>query len=112
MPEFVPIPPINRNAVIGFISALVAIVAICAIILPVPFAALICYPPGILLAVTSIVFGIKSQRELLIDGKSGRPFAVIAVWVGGLALLSYVCMLTAGAILLPHVTEYISQYIN
>jgi len=111
MIETTPIT-LNRNALISFISALIAVISICVGILPIPFAALICYPPGILFAITAIVLGLKSQRELRSRDEEGRPLAVISVWGGGLSLFAYVCMLTVGALLLPRITEYISQFIN
>ncbi|HAV77498.1 MAG TPA: hypothetical protein DCX53_09120 [Anaerolineae bacterium] len=112
IPEFVPIPPINRNAIIGFISALIALISLCAVILPLPFVVILCYPPGILFGMMSIVLGLKSQRELRFDGKSGRTLAVLAVWVGCFAMLAYACALTAGVLLFPRVSEYFSQIIK
>jgi len=112
MIETTPIPPFNRNAIIGFISAILALLALCAGILPVPFTALICYPPGIILGVVSLVLSIKAQRELRTDGKSGKLLAQFALWIGGFSLLSFACMITAGTILVPRVYEYLSRFIN
>ena len=103
---------VNRKAIISFVIALLALLGICTGILPIPFAFILCYPPGILFGIMSIVLGLKSQREIRESSEDGLIIARIAVWIGGLALLSYACMLTAGAILLLRVTEYISQFIN
>jgi len=81
-------------------------------ILPIPFTVLICYPPGIIFAVASLFLGIKSQRELRIDGKRGRQLAVIGIWVSGLSMFAFVCMITAGVIFIPRMTEYISHLIQ
>jgi len=103
---------INRKALVSFISGLLALLVICTGILPIPFAFLLCYPLGILFGIVSIVLGIKAQREIRESDESGQVLARLAVWVGGFALFAYVCMLTAGALLLPRVAEYISQFIN
>ena len=103
---------LNRNAIISFILALLALTALCIGILPIPFTILICYPPGIIFAITSLFLGIKSQRELRTDGKRGHSLAVIGMWVSGLSMVAFVCMLTAGAIFIPRVATYISQHVH
>ena len=112
MTEPISIPPFNRNALFSLILALLALTAVCAGILPIPFTVLVCYPPGIIFAVASLFLGIKSQRELRTDGKRGRQLAAIGIWMSGLSIFAFICMITAGAILMPRVVEYISRYIN
>ena len=111
MTETTSIPPINRKAIYSFLLALLALTALCAGIMPIPFTILICYPPGIIFAIASLFLGIKSQYELRTDDKRGRPLAVIGMWVSGLSMFAFACMITAGAILVPRVVEYISQLI-
>ena len=106
------IPPINRNAIYSFLLALLALTALCAGIMPIPFTILICYPPGVIFAIASLFLGIKSQYELRTDGKRGRPLAVIGIWVSGLSMFAFACMITAGVIFIPRVTAYISQFIK
>ena len=103
---------VNRKALVSFISALLALLVICTGILPIPFAFLLCYPIGIVFGIASIMLGIKSQREIRESAESGRLLALLSVWIGGFALFAYACMVTAGAILLPRITEYIAQFIN
>jgi hypothetical protein len=112
MIETIPISSLNRKAIIGFISAILALLALCAGLLPVPFTILICYPPGILFGVASLVLGLKAQREIRINGEGGRTLAVIAAYIGGLAILAMSCMITAGAIFLPRVYDWLLQTIN
>ncbi|MBK9925870.1 MAG: hypothetical protein IPP66_11320 [Anaerolineales bacterium] len=112
MTESISIPPFNRNAILSFILAITTLLALCAGILPIPFTIIICYPPGVLFAIASLFLGLKSQRELRTDGKRGRSLAVMAVWVSGLSMLAYACMITAGVILIPRITEYVSQFIS
>ena len=103
---------VNRKAIVSFIVALLALFGICTGILPIPFAFILCYPPGILFGIVAIVLGIRSQREIRGSGEDGRTLARVAIWLGGLSLFAYVCMITAGALLLPHITEYISQFLK
>jgi hypothetical protein len=103
---------INRKAIISFISGLLALLVICTGVLPIPFAFILCYPVGIIFGVLSIVLGIKAQREIRETDESGLALARLAIWISGFALFAYVCMLTAGALLLPRVAEYISRFIN
>jgi len=103
---------VNRNAIISFISGLLALLVICTGILPIPFAFIFCYPIGIIFGVLSIVLGLKAQREIRETDESGLTLARLAIWISGLALFAYACMMTAGALLLPRVVEYISQFIN
>jgi len=112
VPKFVSVSSINRNAVVSLILALIAAVALCVGLLPIPFTILICYPPGVVLGFVALYLGIKAQREIRADGKNGRTLAVIAVWLSGLSLLSFVCMVMAGITLAPRVWEYISQLFN
>ena len=103
---------INKKAIVGFISSLLALLVICTGILPIPFAFILCYPPGILFGIVAIVLGGKSQREIRESGEDGRTLARISVWMGGISLLAYVCMFSMGVLLLPYITEYISRFIN
>jgi len=112
MTEPISIPPFNRKAIYSFLLALLALTALCAGIMPIPFTVLVCYPPGIIFAIASLFLGIKSQRELRTDGKRGRPLAVIGIWMSGLTMFVFACMITAGAVLVPRVIETISQYLN
>ena len=112
MTEPISIPPFNRNALFSLILALLALTAVCAGILPIPFTVLLCYPPGIIFAVASLFLGIKSQRELRTDGKRGRQLAAIGIWMSGLSMFAFICMVTAGIVFIPRITEYVSKFIK
>jgi len=108
-PEFVPISSFNRKALIGFVLSLLAILALCAGLLPVPFTELICYPPGFLLSLASLILGSIALRETKTDGKNGRSLAWVAVWGGGISLLAMICVVSVGALLFPYITDFIQQ---
>jgi len=112
MIETTPISEINRKALIGFLAAALALLALCAGFLPVPFTVIICYPPGIVLGIVSLVFGILGLREIRASGKRGRRLALAAIWLGGFMLLASICMITAGTLLWPRFMDVLQQLLN
>lgn len=91
---------------------MIALLALCTGILPIPLTALFCFPPGALLGIVSLVLGLMALREIRVNGDSGKTLAFIAIIVGGLVILGMICMLATGAILLPRVYEWIVQVIH
>jgi hypothetical protein len=106
------IQPFNRNSIFSFVLALIALLALCAGILPVPFTVLLCYPPGVILAVVSFALGIKSQRQLRTSGGRGESLAKFGVWISGLCLFVFAFMIMAGVIFVPRIAAYLSQYVR
>jgi FtsH-binding integral membrane protein len=109
MIETTPISPFNRKAIIGFITALIAFLALCAGLLPLPFTILLCYPPGIILGIASLMLGLQAQREIRQSNESGRFLAVIAMWVGGITIIATLCMIAVGVLLYPYISEFLQQ---
>lgn len=111
-PEFVPISSINRKALIGFVLSILAILALCAGLLPVPLTALICYPPGFILSLAALIFGFIALRETRTEGKNGRALASFAVWAGGITIVAMLCLVAVGVLLFPYISEFIQQGVN
>ena len=109
MIETTPNPSFNRKSIIGFIAALIAFLALCAGLLPLPFTILLCYPPGIILGIVALVSGIRAQREIRQSNESGRMLSIIAVWVGSITIIAALCMITAGVLLYPYISKFIQQ---
>ena len=109
MIETIPVPPFNRKAIIGFVIAILALLAVCVGLLPVPFTILLCYPPGCILGIAALVFGFQAQQEIRQSNESGRALAVIAVWSGGITIVTTVCLITAGILAYPYIVEFIRQ---
>ena len=112
MPEDFSFPPLNRKALISFLAATVAVLALCAGFLPVPLTALICYPPGIVLGVVSLVYGYQGLRELKQDGKRGRRLALLSMWAGGLMIVMAVCAIAVGIAVWPYVEDFLNEAWN
>ncbi len=111
-PEFVPISSFNRKALLGFVLSILAILALCAGLLPLPLTALICYPPGFILAIAALTLGFIALRETKTDGTNGRSLALVAVWVGGITIVAMLCLVTASILLFPYISDFIQQGIN
>jgi predicted MFS family arabinose efflux permease len=109
MIETTPIPPFNRKSIIGFFTALIAFLALCAGLLPLPFTILLCYPPGIILGIVALVLGLQAQREIRQSNESGRMLALISVWVGVITILATLCVITTSVLLYPYISEFIQQ---
>jgi hypothetical protein len=103
------LPPINRKALIAFLFSIIAILAFCVGLFPIPFTALLCYPPGILLGIASFILGAQALRPIRENGERGRPLALIAMWVSVLLTLATLCMIISGILLWPYVSEFIQQ---
>ncbi len=109
MIETTPISPFNRKSIIGFMTAMISLMALCAGLLPVPFTVILCYPPGIILGIASLILGLQAQREIRQSNESGRVLALISAWVGGLTIIAALCMITVGVLIYPYVSEFIQQ---
>jgi hypothetical protein len=109
MIETAPIPPFNRKAIIGFIIAMLALLALCTGLLPVPFTIIICYPPGIIFGIASLVLGIQAQREIRQRNENGRALAFISAWIGVITIIMMLCLITTGILLYPYISKFIQQ---
>jgi predicted MFS family arabinose efflux permease len=109
MIETTPISSFNRKSIFGLIVALIAFLSLCAGLLPLPFTILLCYPPGIILGIASLMLGLQAQHEIRQSNERGRFLAVIAMWVGGLTIIATLCIITAGVVLYPYISEFIRQ---
>ena len=109
MIETTPSLPFNRKAILGFIIAMLALLALCAGLLPVPFTILICYPPGLIFGIASLVLGIQAQREIRQSNESGRVLALVSAWVGGITIIVMLCLITTGILLYPYISKFIQQ---
>ena len=109
MIETTSISPLNRKALIGFTSAIISLLALCTGLLPLPFTILFCYPPGIILGIAALVLGIQAQHEIRQSHESGQFMAGIAIWVGGITIIATLCVVTAGVLLYPYMSEFVQQ---
>jgi hypothetical protein len=112
MTETIPLAEINRNALISFLTAVVALLALCAGFLPIPFTAILCYPPGLVLGILSLVYGFTALKEIRLEQKRGRRLAMLAIGVGSFMVFATICLTTAGILLWPRVSEFLQQAVS
>ena len=112
MIEPIPTPPLNRKALLGFLSSLLALLALCIGIVPIPFTALICFPPGVVFGVIALVLGLMAQGEIRVNAESGKTLAWMAVFAGGVTILAVVCMISAGVFFLPRIYAWLVQALH
>ena len=112
MIETTPVPLPNRKALTGFITAVLTLVSFCAGLAPIPFLSIICYPASFLLGFLSLVLGLSALRQIRQNGEDGRTLALIAAWTGGITILATLCMVTAGILLWPYISDSIQQALN
>jgi len=109
MIETTAVPSFNRKAIIGFIAAILAFLALCTGLLPLPFTVLLCYPPGIILGIISLVLGLQAQREIRQRNENGQVLAVIAAWAGAMTIIATICVITAGVLAYPYISHFVQQ---
>ncbi len=112
MDENIPTIPTNRNAIISLSSAILMVISFCIGIAPIPLTGLVCYPVSAALGIAALSTGLVSLRQIRASGEKGRTLALFGAWVGGLAMLAGLCILTAGILLFPEVKQFIQQTIK
>jgi hypothetical protein len=104
--------PINRHALISLVTASLALVSFCLGALPLPFTALFCYPPSVLLAITALWTGLVALQRIRQSGGRGQLLARIGIWVGGLTLLFILCAVALVIALWPSLSAYLREIMN
>ena len=109
MIETTPVSPLNRKAIVGFIAAMIALLALCIGLLPIPFTILFCYPPGIIFGIAALVLGIQAQREIRQSNENGKLLTGIAIWGGAITIIATLCIITTSVLVYPYISEFIQQ---
>ena len=108
----VPLPHVNHHALISLVAALLALVSFCIGALPLPFTALFCYPPSVLLAITALWTGLVALQRIRQSEGRGQLLARIGIWVGGLTLLFILCAIVLVIALWPSFSAYLREIIS
>jgi len=94
-------PSTNRNAVLSSIAAALTIVSFCLGVAPIPFTDFICYSITLLFAMIALALGFTSLLQIRQRGESGHVLAWIGISVGGLTMLTVLCILAVIVALFP-----------
>jgi len=103
--------PTDRGAVISLAAALLTMMAVCGGIVPVPLTGFVCFPAAAGFGIVAFVTGLSSLRRVRSSGEGGRTFALIGIAVGGLALVSLVCLLVLGIWLYPALIDRLHRLV-
>lgn len=99
-------------AIISLSSAILTVISFCIGIAPIPLTGWVCFPASAALGTAALAAGLVSLRQIRTSGEKGRSLALFGAWIGGLTMLAGVCLLTAGALLLPVIAHFIRQTIK
>lgn len=101
--------PINRNAIISVISAILTLISFCIAVAPVPFTGFLCYPAAAVLGLVAFAAGLTSLRQIRSNGENGRVYALLGASIGGLAAMASICAMILGILWLPVIAGFIRQ---
>ena len=104
--------PINRHALISLVTASLALVSFCIGALPLPFTALLCYPPSALLGIAALWTGLVALQHIHQNGERGLILAKIGIGIGGLTLLFILCAVALVIALWPSLSAYLREIMN
>jgi hypothetical protein len=104
--------PVNRYAVASAIAAFFTLLSFCIAVAPIPFTGYVCYPSAAILGLVALGTGLASLAQLRSRNENGRGYALIGIWVGGLAGAASICAITIGILLFPKVVALIQHYLK
>ncbi len=107
-----PVLPINRNAIISAVAALLTLLSVCTAVAPVPFTGWVCYPAATVLGMVALITGINSLAQIKDRKENGRAYALAGIWVGSVAVVGSLCAVGLGIALFPRVLEIVRQYVK
>lgn len=101
--------PINRQALISLLLAVLALLSFCTGAAPLPITALFCYPSSLLLGIGALWMGVKALQQIRQSDENGRALAKIGIWIGSLTILFVICAVTLVIILGPYLINIIQE---
>ena len=101
--------PTNRNALISLIAAILTLLSFCIAVAPIPFTGYVCFPAAAIFGLVALVAGVTSLQQIRSSRENGRGYALIGVWIGGLAMVASACAIASGILLLPQIVNFIRQ---
>ncbi len=105
-------PPMNRNAVISAIAALLTGLSFCTAVAPIPLTGWVCYPAAALLGLVALSTGVTSLAQISQSAENGRPYALIGVTIGTLSILGTAGAIALGIALFPRFLAFVQEGIR
>ncbi len=110
--EIPAVLPINRTAVISLIAAFLTLLSFCTAVAPIPFTGYVCYPAAALLGLIALLTGVTALWQIRTRNEDGRTYALLGVWIGGIAVVAALCATALGILLYPRIVSLIHQYLK
>ncbi len=107
-----PIVPVNRNASISLIAAILTAASFCTAVAPIPFTGYVCYPAAVVLGLVALLTGITSLAQIRARHENGRAYAWIGISIGALTIVAALCAMALGIALFPQVVKLVHQYVK
>ncbi len=103
------IAPMNRNAIISLIAAVLTLLSFCIAVAPIPLTGWVCYPAAFLLGLVALLTGIASLTQIHESGEDGRQYAIVGVTVGALSLAGTACAVALGIAMFPRFIAFLRE---
>ncbi len=83
--------PIDRNAVVSFVTGLMALLAVCIAIIPVPLTGYLCFPGAAILTVVTAAHGVRALKRFktLSTAEKGMTITGMAAGIAGLLITAF-----------------------
>ena len=86
-------PALNSTSILSFVLGLLTLFSSCIGMFPIPLTGFVCFPAAILLGLLSVTLGAASLIRIRARAERGAAFAWIGIFIGGLALLAFLCFI-------------------
>src|SRR5512140_430371 len=105
-----PLAPVNRNAIISVVAALLTLLSFCTAVAPIPLTGYVCFPMAAVLGLVAFITGLASLAQIRRSKEDGRFYALAGVSIGTLAVLATLCATALGVLFLPKIVALLHQY--
>jgi hypothetical protein len=104
--------PINHIAIVSLLAGLLTLLSFCTAVAPIPLTEWLCFPSATILGMVALVSGIAALAQIKARNENGRAYALVGIWVGGLAVFASTCAVTVGILVFPKVVALVHHYGN
>ncbi len=107
--QFPPLSPMNRNAVISLVAAILTVLSFCTAVAPIPLTGWVCYPAAFVSGLVALLTGIASLAQIRRSREDGRSYAIIGITVGTLSIVGAACAVALGIAFFPRFVAFLRE---
>ncbi len=101
--------PMNRNAVISMVAAILTVLSFCTAVAPIPLTGWVCYPAAFACGLVALVTGMASLAQIRSSQEEGRSYAIIGITVGALSIVGTACAVALGIAFFPRFVSFLKE---